>query len=391
MKVTVSVKGRFHAFYLAQELQKRDALGQLITSYPKFEVAKYGIEPRHVTSVMSTELLARAWRKAPSTWKERWDAQLFLSEHYERRAARRLRPGSDLFVGWSGVSLASIRRAKSLGMKTVVERGSSHIEFQRDILRAEYDSHAATPRLPHPAIVEKELREYEEADFISVPSEYVKQTFIERGIPAEKLLHAPYGVELESFEPLPKSDDVFRIIHVGSCDIQKGCHFLLQAFHELDLPNSELWFVGGINPEIEPWMKRYASPRVHFKGFQPQAELKNFYSQASLFCLASIQEGLAVVVPQAMACGLPVLASEHTGARDIVRDGIDGSIVPARDLEALKERIEWFHANQDAAKQMGRSALERVRTGFTWSDYGDRITTEYTRAISKNTGDGLAA
>jgi len=391
VKVAVSVKGRIHAFYLAQELQGRNMLAQLITSYPKFEVAKYGIDPKRVSSVLSTELLARAWRKAPSTWKERWDAQLFLSEHYEQRAARKLRPGADLFVGWSGVSLAAIRRAKKLGMTTVIERGSSHIEFQRDILRAEYESHAATPCLPHPAIVDKELREYEEADFISVPSEYARQTFIERGIPESKLLHAPYGVALESFKSLPKDDDVFRIIHVGACDIQKGCHFLLQAFHELDLPNAELWFVGGINPELEPWMKRYASPRVQFKGFQPQAKLKNFYAQASLFCLASIQEGLAVVVPQAMACGLPILASEHTGARDIVRDGTDGALVPARDVAALKERIAWFHANQDTARQMGQSALERVRTGFTWNDYGDRIVAAYTGALSANAGDGRAA
>jgi glycosyltransferase involved in cell wall biosynthesis len=74
---------------------------------------------------------------------------------------------------------------------------------------------------------------YQECDYISIPSLFVKKTFIEQGIPEGRLIHIPYGVSLKEFYPVPKEDRVFRLIHCGNITLQKGVQYLLQAFEEL--------------------------------------------------------------------------------------------------------------------------------------------------------------
>jgi glycosyltransferase involved in cell wall biosynthesis len=382
MKVTISVGGRFHAFNLAHELEKRGALERLITSYPAFITERYGVPRTKVRSIIAKELLQRGWNGLPRSVRASANPQFFVHTLYDTCASRYVGV-SDIFVGWSSFSLRSLRNAKEHGALGIVERGSSHIEYQRDIIREEYALHglALTPAdLPHPKIVDMELREYAEADRISIPSHFVKRTLLAKGIPEAKLIHVPYGVDLAQFRGVPKTDGVFRVVFVGGMCLRKGVHYLLQAFAELKLPNAELLLVGAMNDEMEPFFKRYAGT-FKYIGSVPQAELYRYYSQGSVFALMSIEEGLAMVVPQAMACGLPVIATTNTGAEDIVRDGKDGFIIPIRDTEMLKEKLVYLYDHSDVRGAMGRSAQERVSSGFTWDDYGNRIIAEYERVL----------
>jgi glycosyltransferase involved in cell wall biosynthesis len=382
VKVAISVMGRFHAFDLAAQLERRGHLAQLITSYPKSEVAKFGIPRQRVTSILRSELLRRGYGRLPGPLRARVDLRGFLHRHYGRRAARRLRPGPDLFVGWSGSALPAIRRARELGMLTVVERGSSHVLAVRELLLEEYGRHGLVPQVTHPEVVEWELAEYEEADYVAVPSGFAKRTFLERGVPESRLLHLPLGVSLSQFAPAAEeSDGVFRVMHCGRVDLRKGCHHLLEAFCELALPDAELWFVGDVAPEMERFRRRFASRAVVFHGPVPQADLPRYYARASVFCLASVEDGFGMVIPQAMACGLPVVATTNTAAEDVIRDGVDGFIVTIRAPEALAAAIRVFHDDPERRAAMGRAARERVSKGFSWDDYGERVVASYRRAL----------
>jgi len=378
IKVGISVGGKFHAFYLAEQLQKRGMLGQLITSYPRFEVMKSRIGRDRINTVLVKELLERGYRKLPQLVRGAYNPQFFISDLYDRLAAKHLKP-CDLFVGWSSFCLHTMEKAKRQGAVTVVERGSAHIEYQRDILAEEYGKYGMKPSLPHPRIVEKELAEYDMADYISVPSLFAKRTFLEKGFPESKILHVPYGVDLSQFNPLRKEDGLFRIIHCGGVTLRKGCQYLLQAFTELQLKNTELWFVGTVSSEMAPFIDKYRAANVVFHGHKPQHELQWYYSQASVFCLLSIEEGMAMVQAQAMACCLPLITTTNTGGEDIVTEGVEGFIVPIRDAEAIKEKILFLYENPDARLAMGQAARERVVSGFSWADYGERIAAEYQR------------
>ena len=147
-----------------------------------------------------------------------------------------------------------------MGAKTVLERGSSHMLYQRKILTEEYRKFGLEKEVVHPKVVERELMEYQEADYISIPSHYVKETFLQQGIPAAKLIQTPYGVDLSNFHPVPKQDKIFRIIHCGRLSIRKGVPYLLQAFSELRLKDAELWLIGSITDEIKPFLRQFSSP-----------------------------------------------------------------------------------------------------------------------------------
>jgi len=381
MQVTISVGGRFHAFYLAQQLLKRGYLAKLITSYPKFEVVKYGIPKDNVDSVIIKEIMQRGWGKLPNWLKNSYNPQYLIHEIYDKWVSK-IYKKSDIVVAWSSFGLHTIRKAKGMGAITVLFRGSSHILYQNKILEEEYKKFGLKYNAVHPKIIEKELKEYEKANYIQIPSIYAKRTFLAQGIPESKLIYVPLGVSISEFKPIPKNDNIFRIIYAGGMTLQKGVHYLLQAYSELRLPNSELLLVGRISDEIKPFFKKYEG-KYKWVGHVPQKELYKYYSQSSVFVHMSIQEGLSLVIPQAMACGLPVICTTNTGGEDIVRDGIDGFIIPIRDVEALKEKLIYLYENPDICKAMGQSAKERVSKGFTWDDYGERITKEYKRILAK--------
>jgi glycosyltransferase involved in cell wall biosynthesis len=384
VKVAVSVMGRFHAFDLAGQLERRGLLHQLVTSYPAFVAARWGVPRRRVSSVLANELLRRGYARLPAALRARFDPEVAFFDHYARGAARRLRGGADLLVAWSGSALPALRRARELGMATVVERGSTHIAWQTETLTVEYARYGLRPCVAPSAIVARELAEYAEADAIVVPSGFAKRTFVERGIPAERVLQVPYGVSLASFAPPARPEQgVFRVIHCGRVDLRKGCHVLLEAFAGLALPRAELWFVGPVAPEMEAFRRRHASPSIVFHGPKPQAELAAWYGRCAVFCLASLEEGLAMVIPQAMACGLPVVATPNTGAEEIVREGVEGHLVPARDVAALREKILALYEDPERRLAMGRAARARIESGFTWDDYGDRVVEAYAALLAR--------
>ncbi len=387
MKTVVSVLGRFHAFDLARELHAQEALEHLFTSYPGSHAARFGVPADRVTAMPWNEALNRGSQRLERRTGGRLDLRAWPCAAHDRSVARLLRPGADVFVGWSGSTLASLARARELGMLACVERGSTHILHQRDLLAAEYERWGLAGRLPDARVVERELAEYELADRIVVPTEHVASTFVRRGVPRERLLQVPYGVSLDAFRApaTPReANSPFVLMHCGNVSLRKGCHYLVDAFLRLRLPGARLVFVGPVSEELQAFLADrlpHAGGSIELVGRVPQAELVQHYERASAFALASLEEGLAMVLPQAMATGLPVLATRESGAAELIRPGEEGLLVPARDVDALADGIERLYRDRDASLAMGARAAARVATGFSWKDYGRRVAEAYAGAL----------
>lgn len=379
MKITVSVAGKFHAFYLAAQLEKRGHLRRLATTYPKFEVAKYGIGKAKITSFWYLEAMARTSR---AMGLSRNFVNATKKKGFLGLSAAMLPRDTDLFVGWSGGSINTIRRAKSLGIKTLLVRGSTHILHQRDVLRSEYEKLGLRPSLPSQSAIDTELAEYSEADYIYNQTDFVRKSFVENGVPAEKIVVTPTGVNLKHFFPTPKEDSKFRIIYCGAISVRKGVHYLLQAYRGLNLPNSELWLIGAQTADTPHILKQYSSPGVVVKGFHAEKELHKLYSQGSIFCFPSLEEGLAMVQAQAMACGLPLICTDASGGGEFLKNGGGGLCVPAGSAEALTNAILKLYEDSQLREEMGKSARETISSGFTWDHYGDRICAIYEHILS---------
>ncbi len=381
MKITISVGGRFHAFDMARQLQRRGFLQRLITSYPKSKVREWGIDSRQIRSLLSHELVSRGYRLLARKTGLHGDPQFTFNNRYDRLAARSVPADADIAVAWSGMALHTLRHAKKSGAITILERNSTHIQFQDEILQEEYSRFGMRAQLADPRMVERELEEYAFADYVCLPSSFAQRSFLAKGVDPKKVFTVPFGVALEQFEPAEADRGTFRIVHCGALSIRKGVHYLLQAFHELKLPGAELWLIGQPSAEIQPFLEKYASPGIKLRGTFPQAELRHEYARCSVFCMASIEEGFGMVISQAMACGLPAIVTENTAGHDLVRDGVDGYVIPIRDVEALKSRILALYENRELAREMGLSARRRIESGCTWDHYGERLVAEYSSIV----------
>jgi hypothetical protein len=385
--IDVSVASRFHAFDLARELFAHGMLRHLHTGYPAFLGPRFGLPRRVFRSVWTGEPLNRA---LGSFRRRNWitvKTDCFISERHDRIVASRLRPGANLFIGWSSQCRDSLAAAHRLGMKTIVERGSSHIEWQRDVLMEEARLTGLQVEVPHVRTIERELSEYEAADYITVPSAFAAQTFTGRGVPAAKLLINPYGVDLTLFSNpngiarcLSTTTGGLRVLHVGRVSPQKGVHYLVDAVGRV--PGATLTLVGALQGGMDALLR--GRPVVTVVGPVTGRDLPRWYRKADVFCLLSVQEGLALVVVQAMAMGLPVIATANTGAEELIEDGVHGFIVPARDPAAAAARLRQLADAPELRMEMGARARSRVADGFDWGHYGARARAHYAYILGQS-------
>lgn len=378
MIVNVCSAGRFHVFDLARQMQRQGYLGRLYTAYPKSKVDDLPLD----------KVVTFPWLMIPyfALGRIGWtQAQALLAwpviETFDRWLATHV-AACDVFHCLSGFGLRAHRAVKArYNALTVCDRGSSHIVYQDELLAEEYERHGLPYQPIDYRIVKKELLEYAECDLITVPSTFVYRSFLAKGVPEHKLAKAPYGVDLRLFRPVPKEDNIFRVIYAGSLSVRKGIPDLLDALAGLHLPDFELLLLGGLQDEVRPFLARYAGG-FRYARFIPRTELFRYYSQGSVFVMASIEEGLSLVLAQAMACGLPVVATINTGAEDLFTDGVEGYIVPIRQPEALREKVFYLYEHPDVREEMAQAARQRVQLLGGWEAYGKRTAGIYAAALA---------
>jgi glycosyltransferase involved in cell wall biosynthesis len=232
------------------------------------------------------------------------------------------------------------------------------------------------PWTPNPEfLIRNEEAEYAQADAVTVPSDFVKGTFVAEGVPAEKVYVVPYGVNLAEFEPVgvPPTDGTFRIVFVGQVSLRKGIPTLLEAFHRFPHPRKELVIVGGVQESARPVIARFDLTGVQFVGTVPRPEVKRYLSTSHVMTLPSIEEGLALVQAQALACGCPVVATPNTGSENLFTNGVEGLIVPPRDPAALVAAWTRLADEPETLAAMRVAALSRAQAVGGWKNYAAGI------------------
>ncbi len=381
MKVSVGSPGRFWTFELSVQLLSKGVLGQMYTAYPMMKVDR---QLRRHTRSWPWALLAReaCSRLGLSGIAGRLDVPYMTS--FDKWTAKALQR-CDVYHCLSGFGLRTHSLARErYGAVTVCDRGSTHILRQEQVLQEEYQRWGLRfPGIPK-AVIERELEEYEQCDAIFVPSGFVERTFVDSGIPLSKLRKLTYGVDLEMFQQVPKDDSAFRVFFAGRIGVRKGIGYLLQATEQLVAKGAvEVWLAGDVEPEAQALVAR-RSDKVRLLGRLPRARLKWYYSQASVFVLPSVEEGLALVLAQAMACGVPVITTPNSGAEDIITDGVEGFIVPARDPEAIEDRLNRLIQDPGLRSHMASAALERAKGLRGWDSYGQRAMRAYKGLLQRS-------
>ena len=305
----------------------------------------------------------------------------------DARVAAMLLAGETV-VGQPGGSLASFRRAKVLYGRTVLDHQGAHEGYGSEILRDEAamrpewgQTLAPSPRPEYAARVRAEI---ELADTIVVGSQFAARSFEGIAEPS-KLCIIPPGVDADAFTPALVSEPHtrLRVLFAGAVSQRSGIAYLLEALDALDPVKFELTIAGSIGPargalRHQPRRFRHITPRAQ--------EMPAVYHSADVLVLPSLLEGSPTVVLEAMAAGLPVIASRVGGLPEAVGEGENGILVAPEDPRALAAAIARLTPDRELRQRLGAAGVRRVRERFTMAGMAAKTLDLYRRLAGRDDG-----
>jgi hypothetical protein len=342
-----------------------DIPGARVWALPSFDVA-LRLEARLGTGQSRLKGAVARWR---TTW---FDSRL-------ARIVDRERPEAVLLfsdVG-SGSTLPLCRR---LGIPAIVSMVHGDVRDEQQVLEQEagaagdfmriYLGDAHLDRAQLAWLHQRRLRDLALADRILVPSDHIAASLVRHGTPAEKLRVIPYAADCRRFQPLAgkRHTQNCTFLFAGGISQRKGIKYLLEAWRLVRRPGWRLQLLGPLPRDLGP-LQPYLE-LVEPLGRVSHAEMPIPMSAADVFVFPSLFEGSAVVTYEALACGLPTVVTASAGS--VVRDGVEGFIVPPRDVVALAARLEQLGQGPQMRARMAAAARSRA-LAFDWPRYHDSV------------------
>jgi glycosyltransferase involved in cell wall biosynthesis len=281
---------------------------------------------------------------------------------------------------YEDAALWTFRRAASAGLARIWDLPTPHYSVTERIFREERDRwpNAALGPEHHEPIWKRHRKDAEllMATRISVASQFTKSS-LEGASPRAPVVVVPYGFPVREFEPAaPKRPDRFRVLSVGSQDLRKGTPYLLEAWRRAALRDAELHLVGPLRLN-KAFLDGYAGQFKHTPHI-PKRHLAPLYAAADLLVFPTLGDGFGLVIQESMCCATPVVTTPCGGGPECITDGVDGWIVPPRDVDALVECLRTLAGNRDRVAAAGKAARIRAER-WTWSDASKALTTALER------------
>jgi glycosyltransferase involved in cell wall biosynthesis len=309
---------------------------------------------------------------------------LLADEDFDRRVAAAIGE-ADLIDGVIAQCADTLTRLRPRASRVVVTSLNTHFDHLDDVMEAEQRRTGHRVRgFVHPRMRQRAARELALADLVRVNSEMARRTFVERGVPADKVRVIHPAVDLDHFRPVPQPDAAFRVMAVASIDLRKGIRYLLQAFVDARLPNAELLLVGGTGDRwsrrmLEGYQRR--DPRIRVAQLDVmRAPLEQSYGAATVVVHPALEDGYGLVIPQALACGRPVIASRGAGASELIEDGVTGFVVDAASSEAIRARLQLLAADLRLRERVAAEAPSAVQ-GIGYGDFARAVAAFYASAF----------
>jgi glycosyltransferase involved in cell wall biosynthesis len=253
-----------------------------------------------------------------------------------------LRPGDHVISSY-GYGNIAFRKAKRHGGSTLIDAGNSHPEYFWDLVSEEHRIWGVN-RPPYPPHWNRRARRMmDDTDFVICPSRFVEDSFRQRGFTSDRLLYVPYSADLSLFKPdpdnIPPADPLLVVCTAGP-SLRKGFPYLLEAMRLIRKErDARLLLTDIVEAEMRPILAKYSDIPIDWVPALGHRDLAVRLRSAHVFVLLSIEDGFARTVTEALACGLPAVVSENTGAKDLIVEGKNGYVVPIRDAQTAAESI----------------------------------------------------
>nr|ADY61761.1 glycosyl transferase group 1 [Rubinisphaera brasiliensis DSM 5305] len=398
MRVTVSHSGKQHSYQHALSLQRLGVLHQFVTSsyyrrsrwpdcvarqVPRIDA---GLQKRWLNGLDEQRVSRRIDLELPELWyrnilKNGGRAELAMFQRdtrFDQWVSNRWAHESDVFWGFQGSCLDSLRAARTAGRMAVCEFATAHVTSAIRILSEEAEKHpewAGTISNFHFPDWYRERLEQEpfEADFCVAASSFSQQSLIEAGIDSARIRMLPLGADLSQF-PFAKREPKgpLKVLFVGGIGQRKGIKYLLEAVKNLNSPQIQLQLLGPLPADTSPldeW-----SPWFDYLGRTTQTGVARHMQEADVLVLPSVFEGFGLVILEAMATGLPVIASTHSCAPEVIEEAVSGFALRHDDVNGLSNKLAWCAENRSELSEMGRAARQRA-LDFSWESHTNRLKT----------------
>ena len=397
-QVILAHSGRQHSYYIARNLQLLGSLQAFYTSsyvasptLQRFLLSRYrgffskrfleGLSGPRIHTMWSLELpefIARLQKKEAAKVS---DLVCARDDRFDNMLSRKLKDFNfDIYWGYQGSSLKSLRSANQLGKVSLIEMTTPYLPFIKSLLTEEAllnpEWSDSIDTVSYTAGYEQRLIEepLEASKVISVSS-FLKQTLTDNGVPPEKIQVVPLGFDPskiifnESYERKPGRP--LKLLFTGRITQVKGVKYMLDAIEQFDRKDVELHLVGNIIGSGIALMRR-KNLFVHH-GSMAQIKLFEFYQNFDAFLFPSLIEGFPLSVIEAMGAGLPVITTPNTSAEELIVSGKTGYLVPIRDSAAIVNAIQQLlNLNTDEFQQLRLNARSKALE-YTWDANKGRI------------------
>ena len=385
MRVNVAVSGLRHLDQVARHLQRTGELGTFYYAHRRSTGARaLGVPRAQLVNVWPKAYIGFGYERLLGTRFHLAGREVY-DLLWDVAVARRWRDCDLAHLVLQGKFRAVLEAARRQGARLLGEVLNSHPLVMQRLLDEERDRLG----LPKPAVRSGTDRQVTALaplfDHLLAPSEVVKRSFVEQGHDPGRITVVPFGIDTTRFHPPERTgadpdDRRFRVLCVGQISPRKGQLYLLEAWKRLRLPNAELVLIGGIDDDMHRLLAPYAGLFRHL-GQVDNREIYRHYGRASVCVLPALEDAFAYVVTEALACGVPVITTENTGAGELLREGETGFVVPVRDVDALAATLELLHRDPERRRALGGAALAAARR-MTWTAYGERLRSLYRRVLA---------
>ena len=313
-----------------------------------------------------------------------------LHDHLVARALPKLADRIDIVHAWPLGALRTLEAARRLGIPTVLERPNAHTRFAYEVVEAECRRLGVMlpPGHEHAyneAILRREEREYELADWLLCPSDFVVRTFLDQGFPAEKLVRHDYGYDDAVFGPgaPPSEREGLTVLFVGVCAVRKGLHFALEAWLASEASSTGTFLIAGeFLPAYEEALAgELAHPSVHRLGHR--TDVPDLMRASDALVLPSIEEGFGLVCVEALASGAIPLVSD--ACTEVCVDGENALTHRVGDVGALSAQFSALSADPRLRRRLREGCL-RTAPDNTWTASGERLLGVYEDVVARSRG-----
>jgi glycosyltransferase involved in cell wall biosynthesis len=346
--------------------------------------ASLGLPVEQITAFSMLGLrYARLHRRARSPG-EATRAFLWAGRSFCRHVVRRgLGDAHGVYV-FNSAGLEVLEAARATGRRTVLEQTIAPRRIENQLLQREMRRFPdwQGPMETDSALTDycdREEAEWKLADLILCGSEFVRDGIIKRGGPADRCVVLPYGVDSQfGLGPRAEHGGPLRVLVVGTVSLRKGSPYVLAAARALK-GKAVFRVIGSV--KVSPKAAASLSEATELTGPIPQTDMPSHFAWADVLLLPSLCEGSATVAYEALAAALPVVCTVNTGS--VVRDGVEGRIVPIHDSRAIVEALTELADSPGLRRSMGEQAQRRAAL-FDVAAYGHRLVD----ALGGGRGDG---